>query len=212
MPYHEPKNEIIILMHGLMRTHRSMRFLEKYLNKNGYETYNYNYPSTQFTIEEHGAHLNNYIANLLLTHPNKNLNFITHSLGGIIARKALSQLSQQNLDRCNSLIMLAPPNKGSLFAKLALAIAPFLSLWIKPLAELSCNPDAYVHQVPVPDQIKIGTIAGRFDIKAPPAVTHLVQQSDFLMVNSAHTFIMNHPKARTAILNFLQQGKFYLIE
>jgi pimeloyl-ACP methyl ester carboxylesterase len=208
MPYHEPCNEIIILIHGLMRSRRSMRLLEKYLNKKGYETYNYNYPSTQFTINEHGLQLKKFIEELLSAHPNKHLNFITHSLGGIITREALGKLSQPNLNRCHCLIMLAPPNRGSLFAKLVLAIAPFLSLWVKPLAELSCHPDAYVHQVAVPDQIKIGTIAGRFDIKAPPSVTHLDGQNDFLIINAAHTFIMNHPKARIAILKFLQQENF----
>ncbi|MBA3662208.1 MAG: alpha/beta fold hydrolase [Gammaproteobacteria bacterium] len=201
-------NEIIVLIHGLMRSHRSMYRLESYLLKQGYETYSYHYPSTKYTISEHGVQFQSFIEGLLLANASKNLHFITHSLGGIIAREALSKLTPKKLNRCNSLIMLAPPNQGSLLAKLCLTITPFLSSFIKPLAELSCDHDAYVHQVGVPEQVKIGTIAGRFDAKVPPSATHMSRQNDFVIINSTHTFIMNHPKTRKVILNFLQSGNF----
>ena len=42
--------EAVILIHGLMRSHKSMQRLEWYLSKKGYEIHAYNYPSTKYTI------------------------------------------------------------------------------------------------------------------------------------------------------------------
>ncbi len=44
-------NEHVILLHGMGRTKRSMGKLERYLKKNGYQTYNSGYPSTRKSIE-----------------------------------------------------------------------------------------------------------------------------------------------------------------
>lgn len=202
-------NEVIVLVHGLIRSHKSMSRLGNYLSKKGYDVYLYHYPSTKYLINEHGLQFKYFVENLLQENPDKKFHFITHSLGGIIAREALSKISQQQLNKCGCLIMLAPPNQGSSLAKLCVKLIPFISTFIKPLAELSSKPDAYVHQIETPDKIKIGVIAGRFDAKTPPRVTYLSSQKDFLIINSTHTFIMNHPKARKAIITFLQKGIFH---
>lgn len=200
--------DIIVLIHGLLRSHRSMGSLGRYLRKQGYNVVNYSYPSTQYTIKEHGDKFIIFIENILSADPHKKIHFITHSLGGIIVREALSNLPPNKLTKCKSLIMLAPPNQGSLFAQVCLTIAPILSRFIKPLAELSCDRDAYIHTVPIPRGLKIGIIAGRFDAKVPPHVSQLSNQDDFVIINSTHSFIMNHPKARKAIINFLKSSRF----
>ena len=104
--------------------------------------------------------------------------------------------------------MLAPPNKGSKLANVAVTAFPFLKTWIKPLLDLSDNPKAYVHQVKTPGDLVLGVIAARLDAKTPPSRTHLKEQSDFIIVNSTHTTIMNHVRACKAILNFLKIGTF----
>ena len=200
--------ESIVLVHGLMRSSKSMHHLGEYLRHNGYEIYLYNYPSTQYKIDEHGAQLKIFIDGILSETNNKKIHFITHSLGGIITREALGLLSKEQLKQCNSLIMLSPPNQGSPLAKLLIKYAPFITRFIHPLAELSCSHEAYVHQVAVPDGMMIGIIAGRFDAKTPPSVTTLNGQKDFLIINTTHTFIMNHPNTRKAIIKFLKYGNF----
>jgi len=199
---------IVLLIHGLIRSHKSMRRLGHYLNHHGYETVIYDYPSHQHHINQHGLQLKDKIEELLLEYPTKKLSFVTHSLGGIITREALSNLAADNLKRCEHLIMLAPPTQGSFLARLFIKWVPFASSFIKPLSELSSSQEAYVHQVGIPDGLKIGVIAGKFDAKTPPRVTHINGEKDFIVVNAAHTFIMNHPKARKAILNFLSSTTF----
>lgn len=200
--------DIIILIHGLMRKGRCMKRLGKYLLNKGYNVVIYDYKSTKYSITEHGKHLSDFIENLIAQNPTKSLHFITHSLGGIIAREALSKLLQIHLAQCKNLIMLAPPNKGSFAARICTKWFPFITSAIKPLAELSSSKEAYVHAVTTPPLVKIGIIAGRFDAKTPPATTSLPHQTDFILVNSAHTFIMNHSKTKQSIINFLQKGSF----
>lgn len=203
--YHD---EVVVLIHGLIRSHKSMHRLGQYLRRHGYEIVLYDYPSRKYSITEHGVRLNAYLAHLLSNHPTKKFHFVTHSLGGIIAREALSNITKEQLSRCEHLIMLAPPTHGSSLAQLFVKWFPFVSSFIKPLAELSSSKEAYVHQVAIPAGLNIGVIAGRFDAKTPPSVTHIEGQKDFIVINAAHTFIMNHPKGRKAILNFLRKTSF----
>lgn len=202
-----PEQKVIVLIHGLMRTSLSMWPLKSYLSKQGYQVYSYSYFSPRYTIQEHGTNLNQFIKKLIEENPNKNINVITHSLGGIITREALSTLPEKQLKNIGCLIMLAPPNQGSTLAKLSTKLFPVFTFPIKPLKELSSDRKAYVHHVPVP-KIKMGIIAGRYDAKVPPTFAHLPGQTEFVVVNSTHTFIMNNAQSKQYILNFLEKGTF----
>lgn len=206
---HAPLKEqkVVVLIHGLMRTSASMMFLSSYLKKQGYEVQYYNYPSAKNTIHEHGLYLNEYVKNILAEHPKATFYFVTHSLGGIIARDALAQLSPEQLKRIGGLIMLAPPNQGSALAKLSMKAFPMLSYFVKPLAELSSEQNAMVHTIAIP-KTKIGIIAGRYDAKVPPASARLEGQAEPILVNSTHTFIMNNAQAKILILRFIEEGSF----
>lgn len=203
----QQSREVIVLIHGLMRTSLSMWPLKNFLKRKGYEVYIYSYPSHKYSIQEHGTYLNQYIKNLLAKNPGAKINFITHSLGGIITREAISKLSKEQLKNIGSLIMLAPPNQGSKLAKISTKMFPMLTFPIKPLAELSSDQSSYVHHVPVPN-INIGIIAGRYDAKVPPEYARMEGQNAPVIVNSNHTFIMNNEKTRELIMNFLETGTF----
>lgn len=203
----EHHHEIVVLIHGLMRSSLSMSPLKSYLESLGYQVYTYSYPSTQYTIEEHGLYLKKFVVNLLANNPNLKIHFITHSLGGIIIREALSKLTKAQFKNIGYLIMLAPPNQGSLLAKLTTKIIPFITFAIKPLAELSSEQSSYVHRVPVPN-VKIGIIAGRFDAKVPPSSAYLKGQSDLVVINATHTFIMTNATTKKLIAHFLANGTF----
>lgn len=199
-------NSVVILIHGLMRTANSMYKLSHHISENGYEVINYNYLSTNYSIQEHGTHLKDFVEQLKKENPNKTFHFVTHSLGGIIARDALAKLT--STQQCGSLIMLAPPNQGSALAKICSILLPRITKRIKPLAELSSDKNAAIHTIPTPN-LKMGIIAGRFDAKVPPSFAQLKNyDTAFMIVNVAHTFIMNHPKAKKAIIQFLKHQTF----
>lgn len=200
------QQEIIVLIHGLMRTSLSMKPLKSYLEQYGYQVYSYSYPSTRYTIKQHGIYLQQFIDELIEQNTGKKINFITHSLGGLIAREAISRLKPTQLKQVGCLIMLAPPNQGSKLAKLSTTWLPFFTLPIKPLAELSSVQSSYVHRVPIP-KIKIAIIAGKYDAKVPPEYARLEGQMEPVITNTTHMFIMNNTKTRELIMSFLKNGR-----
>ncbi|MDR3504054.1 MAG: alpha/beta hydrolase [Legionella sp.] len=201
------QKEIIILIHGLMRTSLSMRPLKSFLEDYGYQVHLYSYPSARYSIQQHGARLMHFVDDLIAKNPGIKINFITHSLGGIITREAVSKLKPKQVKQIGCLIMLAPPNQGSALAKLSTKIFPLFTSPIKPLAELSSEQSSYVHRVPVP-KIKMAIIAGRYDAKVPPEYARLNGQMEPIVINTNHMVIMNNSKVRELILQFLASGTF----
>ncbi len=201
------QRELIVLIHGLMRTSMSMSLLKSYLEHQGYQVYSYSYPSAKYTIKDHGIYLKEYIVRLIENNPGVKIHFITHSLGGIISREAIAFLTKNQLQHIGYLIMMAPPNQGSFLAKISTRFFPLFTAPIKPLVELSSDKTSYVHHVPVPN-IKMGIIAGRYDAKVPPSSAVLNEKIDFAVINSTHTFIMNNFETEKLIMNFLQNGTF----
>ena len=201
------KQEIIILIHGLLRSSRSMIPIKNFLERQGYATLLYAYPSAKYDIQSHGFFLRKFIKNLLIKNPQLKIHFITHSLGGIITREALAKLSANQLKNIGYLIMLAPPNQGSFLAKLCTQLFPLITFPIRPLAELSSDKSSYIHRVPIP-KVKIGIIAGRFDAKVPPSSAYLRSQRELVVINTNHTFITYNSEAKNLILHFLKSGDF----
>ena len=201
------QREIVVLVHGLLRSYRSMTPLKVYLEKQGYQVYYFSYPSRQQSISQHAASLNQSIKQLLAKNPDAKIHFVTHSMGGILVREAVSKLPKNELKHIGCLVMLAPPNQGSVLAKLSTKMFPFVTSSIKPLADLSSDQKAYVHHVPLPP-IKMGIIAGRFDAKVPPSAARLEGLPEPKIVNSTHTFIMNNATTMKLVAEFLENGTF----
>lgn len=203
------RHETIILLHGLMRTGQCMKRIGQYLNSCGYDVIIYQYASTRFNIHEHSQTFQDFLSYLSETKKiYEKLAIIAHSLGGIIARHALSNLDENLKGICQKLIMLAPPNQGSYTASITLKIFPFLASWIKPLPELCHYSTANIHNVSSPESVLIGILAAKFDAKVRPHLTHLPDQTDHICINSNHMLIINHPATKNAIKNFLDYGHF----
>ena len=201
------EENIIFFIHGLLRSRISMVFIKRFFKKNGYQTLNYSYRSTKFTIKEHSANLANFIAEFATSHQNTNIHFITHSLGGIILREAIADLKEDTLSSLGRIVMIAPPNKGS-DAATRFSKFKFLSNQIKPLSELSKSQGSVIDEIYHPKDIEIGVIAGKYDGKVKVEESHLNEEKDHLIVDAMHTFIMNRSDVMEASLSFIKNGKF----
>ena len=110
----------VILVHGLMRSSRSMRTLERAIVRSEETTViRFDYASSRAPMAEHATALNELLADLPAT---ATFRFVGHSMGNIVIRRWLATLLRDGdpdglLPRCRSMIMLGPPNQGATIAR-----------------------------------------------------------------------------------------------
>ena len=94
-----------------------MAALRLSLKKEGYSVVNWSYPSKKKKIEEHGEALVQKLQTIAKKQPKQPINFITHSMGGLVVRSALNHPGCPKEATMGRAVLIAPPNKGSLFAR-----------------------------------------------------------------------------------------------
>lgn len=199
----ESPKEVVLVLHGLFRSRFSMRTLHNHLDRAGYHAVDWPYPSTCHTLVEHGERLCATLRELDQDPTCQRIHIVGHSLGGSVARQALSQHVPQKMGR---VVMLASPNQG---AKLARVLQDIVGNMIRPLAELSDAPESAIRQLGAPPAgVEVGTIAGNRDTTVPEANARLEGARDHLVVSSGHTFIMNQDEVLEQVRHFLEHGQF----
>lgn len=155
----------VFLIHGWGVRAAAMTRLAAALAEEGFTVYNYDYPTSKRNIEEHSAiFLALYRRILRSDGIAGNVYFVTHSMGGILLRAALAKMSEDECHRIEAVVMLAPPNRGSILAHLGNSKAA--RRINASLGDMTLLPDAYVRNIPPPPFLPpVGIIAGRFDGK-----------------------------------------------
>ena len=116
----EPDTQIVVLMHGLLRSSQSMAQLQQSLLRSGPgRPVCFEYASTRKAISEHAAALREWVESL----PGKpRIDFVCHSMGNIVVRRAIADWQRQGdpqgvLSRLGRMVMLGPPNQGADIAR-----------------------------------------------------------------------------------------------
>jgi triacylglycerol lipase len=210
--------EMVILLHGLCRTSASMTRMERTLSEAGYQVQNIGYPSRTASVQQLADDtIGQAVANCQRDGVAR-VDFVTHSLGGILVR---SYLARHPLPSLGRVVMLAPPNRGSeVVDKLG---DWFLFKWINGPAgrELGTNPGSTPNQLG-PVTYPVGVIAGdrsinwinsllipgRDDGKVSIERTKLPGMNDHIVVHTAHPFIPKNREAIRQTIQFLRTGRF----
>ena len=210
--------ETVILLHGLCRTSRSMAKMERALTNAGYQVQNVSYPSRTAHIQKLADDaIGKAVANCRRDGVTK-IDFVTHSLGGILVR---SYLARHALPELGRVVMLAPPNQGSeVVDKLGWT---FVFKWLNGPAgnELGTGTNSTPNQLG-PVNYPVGVIAGDRSInwinsllipgaddgKVSIERTKLAGMSDHIVIHTAHPFIMKNREAIRQTIQFLRSGAF----
>jgi triacylglycerol lipase len=210
--------EEVILLHGLCRTSRSMAKMERALTDAGYRVQNVSYPSRTAAVQQLADDAIGRAVNECHRDGATNINFVTHSLGGILVR---SYLARHSLPELGRVVMLAPPNQGSeVVDKLG---GLFLFRWINGPAgkELGTGTNSTPNQLG-PATYPVGIIAGdrsinwinsllisgRDDGKVSVERTKLAGMRDHVVIHTAHPFIMRNREVIRQTIQFLRTGGF----
>lgn len=213
----KPCREGVILLHGLVRTRRSMRPLAVYLERRGYVVVNVGYPSRRHPIETlaHGA-IPPAIA-ALRTRGVGVIHWVTHSMGGILLRAYLAAAPSAEMGRA---VMLSPPNQGSEIVDLFCRSAWFRWLFGPAGCQLQTGaeglparlgPATFPVGILTGDRPAVGLahfFPGPSDGKVSVARAQLDGMTDFLVLPYGHSLIMRHRTVQEQVLHFLRNGRF----
>ena len=218
------QGKAVIVLHGLFRSRSSMDGLCKYLQqRGGYAVFNVGYPSTRREVGGHTRALARIIENLDGV---EEINFVAHSMGNIVIRHYLADQTnaatgRQPDGRIKRLVMLAPPNHGSLAAMALRENEILKAVTGEAIRQLGLDWAELEGELATPG-FEFGIIAGGKgdrhglnlllpgddDGTVTVASTRLAGARDFAVVPILHSFIMNDAKARQYTLRFLQRGYF----
>jgi len=120
----QPKDKnLVMLIHGLNSHSSEPDPLLADARKANFPCARFDYPNDQ-SINKSARLLAEHLKELRKKHPDRKVSLLTHSMGGLVARAVIEN---PNLDpgNVNQLIMVAPPNQGSMLAHFAYG----LDLW-----------------------------------------------------------------------------------
>ncbi len=210
--------EAVVILHGLGRSAWSMFRLERQLSKLGYLVFNKSYPSRDYPIEQLAARAIEPALKWSQLKGVSKVHFVTHSLGGILVRY---YLQANEIDKLGRVVMLSPPNRGSVVADMLLKMKLF-RMFSGPVGfQLGTNKESLPNSLK-PVSAEIGVIAGEqssdpwfsafinepSDGKVTVNNTMLDEMRDFIVVRHGHTYIMNSRQVVEQIGHFLTEGSF----
>lgn len=194
--------EMVVLVHGLAASRYMLRPLERQLQRSGYETLNWAYPSIRGEIAALSETFARRLQRLSEDSAIRRFHLVTHSMGSIIARAAIANAKFERLGR---IVMLGPPHRGS---RVAANLSKLLGWLCRPLAQLSDDPDSFVNNLPEPVGYEIGIIAAARDRVVHIESTRLSHQADHIVVDSGHTSMLFREDVSHLVESFLGHGTF----
>jgi len=205
--------KVVILVHGIIRSSKSFSRMRDELEQSGFTVIGFDYPSTQVTIHESAEYLRRVVKSL--EHVTE-INFVVHSMGGLLVRTYLKQDPDPRIRR---MVMLGVPNHGANMANVVQNNPLFKLLFGPAGQQLIEDPEGFIAGLPTP-QFDFAVIAGARgtedgwnplidgddDGTVEVENTRLPGAADFMTVNGMHSFLMDREDVIDAACRFLTTG------
>ncbi len=202
---------LVICLHGLFFNGQEMFLLRRRLERAGYRTLRFHYPSRRLSPPAAAARL----ARLLLDLEAERVHFVAHSLGGLVLRHLFHQ---QPLLPPGRSVTLGTPHQGSRAARALARHRP--GRW---LLGASIRQGLLGDLPPWPANRELGIIAGTLPVGLGRLVcelplpndgavaleeTHLPGASGHVMVRTTHLGLLFSPLCADLAIEFLRFGRF----
>lgn len=205
------EGEWVVLLHGLWRSVGAMGFLQERLGQESYGTVNFPYASMTASVNKNALGVRRFLEEQKFE---GKVNFVTHSLGGIILRELLD--GGELPVELGKVVMLAPPNGGSEIVD-----------WLGAFGKLSLGPSCDVlktagNRPELPPSAEVGVLMG--DRSRIPFFRSFLDEGndgivsvekgkvegmkDFRVLDADHTFMMGETAVIEEVLCFLKNGTF----
>jgi triacylglycerol lipase len=213
--------EPVVLLHGLALKAFTMKKIARGLKEAGYRTCRIDYPSRHYPIDTLVARFVAPRVEKCFPGETRPLNFVTHSMGGILLRKLALLPGAPKIGRA---VMIAPPNHGSEVVD-RLGDWKVFGLWNGPagrelgtdsssvpnrLNRLGAPPfefgvlaanrsiePLFSEWIPGPDDGKVGIESAKLE-----------GMKDFVEVEASHTFVLAKDETVRQVVAFLKDGRF----
>jgi pimeloyl-ACP methyl ester carboxylesterase len=208
----------VVLLHGIARSSRSLRKVERALQVSGFATLNLDYASRKKPLEALAADIHSDIAAFANTIDGP-IHFVAHSMGGLLTRVYVARYRPAALGR---VVMLGTPNGGSEVADLLKHLSLYRAFYGPAGQQLTTVQHADLASLSPPDYA-VGIIAGisaidpiasRFILPRPNdgrvsvASSKLANMTDHTTVKASHTGLIRHRVAIEQTIAFLRDGRF----
>jgi len=208
--------EHVVLLHGMKRASTSMEEIATALKQEGYQILNIDYPSSEKPIGELSEMLHEKIPRRIPT--GARVHFVTHSMGGILARHYIKHHRPENLGR---VVMLAPPNQGTEMSDFLQETGLFEKVFGPAGTELGTNEKSITRHLG-PVDYEVGVIMGSISLNPLASVvvdgdedglvsherSKVAGMKDSIIVPAAHSFIVYSDEAVRQAVHFLNTGRF----
>ena len=206
------QREIVVLVHGLWMKGWCMAWLAWRLRRAGFATHCVSYRSMGADLHENAVFLQDCLAEL----PHGAVHLVGHSLGCIVIRALFHYFPRQRPGR---IVMLAPPNRGSLAAAQMAESSIGRALLGKAIRDVLRNVP---RQWPAPER-EIGIVSGTTPVGLGRLITTLPTPNDGvltvtetalsgcqaqLLLPVAHSGIILSETVARAVARFIRVGRF----
>jgi len=210
-----PARATVVCVHGLWMTGVDMSLLRRRIRRCGFDVRQFTYPSIRADVKTNAERLQRFISTLEAG----TIHLVGHSLGGLVIRQTVHELSQTADERrIGRIVTLGTPHNGSRVAQV-MAARP----WMRWVLGRSFYHGLDGQLPPWPVNHEPGVIAGTLNIgigrliTSLPGVsdgtvlleeTRLEGGSDHITVPVTHTALQFSRQAAQQVCAFLRHGRF----